>query len=153
MLLGRVWIRKGNWRHCAFQEINIPLQWWAEMRVSFHTTMIGVLLFLQIAHLKSWADELKTRDGKTLHGAVKLLDGDIVQVGETRMPLNNVQRLALDQPQAPPDEVRKSADEFWAVRQAGALSWKGTTNCSTCSVCPWAYRHSFMTVLQVGMWA
>ena len=75
------------------------------MRVSFHTTMIGVLLFLQIAHLKSWADELKTRDGKTLHGAVKLLDGDIVQVGETRMPLNNVQRLALDQPQVPPDEV------------------------------------------------
>ena len=88
--------------------------------------MIGVLLFLQIAHLKSWADELKTRDGKTLHGAVKLLDGDIVQVGETRMSLNNVQRLALDQPQVPPDEVRKSADEFWAVRQAGALSWRGT---------------------------
>ena len=96
------------------------------MRGSFHTTMIGVLLFLQIAHLKSWADELKTRDGKTLHGAIKLLDGDIVQVGETRVPLNNVKRLALDQPQVPPDEVRKSADEFWAVRQAGALSWRGT---------------------------
>ena len=96
------------------------------MRGSFHTTLIGVLLFLQIAHLKSWADELKTRDGKTLHGAVKLLDGDIVQVGETRVPLNTVQRLALDQPQVPPDEVRKSADEFWAVCQAGALSWRGT---------------------------
>ena len=88
--------------------------------------MIGVLLFLQIAQLKSWADELNTRDGKTLYGAVKLLNGDIVQVGETRLPLNNVQRLALDQPQVPPDEVGKSADEFWAVRQAGALSWRGT---------------------------
>ena len=53
-------------------------------------------MFLQIAQLKSWADELNTRDGKTLYGAVKLLNGDIVQVGETRLPLNNVQRLALD---------------------------------------------------------
>lgn len=96
------------------------------MRAHLYASMIGVMLFFQITHLELWADELKTRDGKTLRGAVKLLDGNMVQVGEARMPLDNIQSLELNRPESPPAEVKKNTDELWAVRHAGALSWNGT---------------------------
>ena len=96
------------------------------MRAHLYASMIGVMLFFQITNLELWADELKTRDGKTLRGAVKLLDGNMVQVGEARMPLDNIQSLELNRPESPPAEVEKNTDELWAVRHAGALSWNGT---------------------------
>ncbi len=70
--------------------------------------------------------ELKTRDGKTLRGDARLLASNIVKIGDTRVLLNNVQKLKFNRPQVLSNDVRHNDSEIVAVPHAGALSWRGT---------------------------